>query len=73
MSAHSIDMCSRERYYPSHLSSDYDECRDNGGGCDQICNNTVGSFFCSCENGYSLDDNMSSCNGKYTVSVTFTI
>ena len=45
------------------FGSDNDECSDSNGGCEQICNNTVGSFFCSCMNGYRLDDDMSSCNG----------
>ena len=46
------------------FGSDNDECSDSNGGCEQICNNTVGSFFCSCVNGYRLDDDdMSSCNG----------
>ena len=43
--------------------SDYDECTDNNGGCNQTCDNTVGSFFCSCGDGYRLDDDMTSCNG----------
>ena len=42
---------------------DYDECTDNNGGCDQICSNTIGSFFCSCGDGYMLDVDMISCNG----------
>ena len=44
--------------------SDYDECGDNNGGCGQICNNTVGSFFCSCLSGYELDEDKTSCNGR---------
>ena len=42
---------------------DYDECTGNNGGCDQTCSNTVGSFFCSCGDGYMLDVDMTSCNG----------
>ena len=45
------------------ILSDYDECANNNGGCDQTCNNTVGSFLCSCGDGYRLDDDMTSCNG----------
>ena len=47
----------------SSSRSDYDECSDNNGGCDQTCSNTVGSFFCGCGDGYRLDDDMTSCNG----------
>ena len=32
--------------------------------CGQICTNNEGSFMCSCNNGYVLDDNQTSCNGK---------
>uniref|UniRef100_A0A1X7UZT4 EGF-like domain-containing protein n=1 Tax=Amphimedon queenslandica TaxID=400682 RepID=A0A1X7UZT4_AMPQE len=31
-----------------------DECADKNGGCEQICNNTVGSFQCSCLVGFTL-------------------
>ena len=68
MSASSVKVCVPLLYVyyfgfiyssPSH----YDECTDNNGGCNQTCNNTVGSFFCSYGDGYRLDDDMTSCNG----------
>ena len=31
--------------------------------CEQICNNTIGSFECVCEQGYYLDDNNETCSG----------
>lgn len=32
---------------------DIDECEESGGAvCDQICKNTIGSYECSCVNGY---------------------
>uniref|UniRef100_A0A1A8BU46 Growth arrest-specific 6 n=1 Tax=Nothobranchius kadleci TaxID=1051664 RepID=A0A1A8BU46_NOTKA len=35
--------------------NDVDECIENGnGGCDQECNNTIGSYRCSCHQGYML-------------------
>ena len=43
---------------------DYNECMDNNGGCEHICSNIVGSFICSCLDGYRLDDDMASCNGN---------
>ena len=34
--------------------TDIDECADKNGGCEQICNNTPGSFQCSCSAGFTL-------------------
>ncbi|XP_053373877.1 fibrillin-1-like isoform X2 [Mercenaria mercenaria] len=31
---------------------DIDECRMDNGGCEHSCINVIGSFFCTCENGY---------------------
>ena len=43
---------------------DVNECLTNNGGCAQICTNTVGSFTCSCNTGYSLGADARSCVGK---------
>ena len=40
------------------------ECSVNNGGCEHICSNTLGSFRCSCRNGYQLASNGQTCNGK---------
>ena len=45
---------------------DVDECLSNGAGCAQICTNTVGSFECSCNPGYSLADAGFQCVGEFT-------
>ena len=42
---------------------DVDECLQTP--CDQNCTNTIGSFNCSCNNGYVLDEDGRSCNGMY--------
>ena len=42
-------------------SSDTDECLANTDGCDQVCTNTIGSFQCSCIEGYTLSSNGRSC------------
>ncbi len=34
------------------LFIDVDECQHNNGGCDQICRNTIGSYYCLCRDGY---------------------
>ena len=41
-----------------------DECAINNGGCEQMCHNTIGSFFCTCVAGYQLDANGLNCTGK---------
>lgn len=34
--------------------TDVDECLMDNGNCDQLCNNTLGSFGCSCWPGFNL-------------------
>ena len=43
---------------------DVDECETLNGGCQQICNNTVGSYFCSCTEGYQLQMDGTTCQGQ---------
>ena len=45
---------------------DVDECTTNNGGCDQNCHNTVGSYYCTCNIGYLLDDDEHGCSGIYS-------
>ena len=42
---------------------DTDECLANStsDGCEQVCTNTIGSFQCSCIEGYTLSSNDKSC------------
>ena len=48
-----------------YLFSDEDECQDQKHNCDvnALCNNTFGSYNCTCVNGYSGDG--VSCLGTY--------
>ena len=49
--------------------SDLNECEKkidgvvSNRGCQHKCNNTVGSFSCSCYNGYDLADDLTTCEG----------
>lgn len=43
------------------FSTDIDECAVNNGGCKHVCRNTIGSYVCSCHNGYQLHDNKHDC------------
>ena len=36
------------------VTIDSDECDTNNGGCQQVCTNTFGGYFCSCNSGYTL-------------------
>ena len=42
---------------------DVDECFMHVDDCDHNCNNTVGSYTCSCNDGYTLDEDGLQCNG----------
>ena len=43
---------------------DVDECAADTDGCDQVCTNTPGSFECSCNGGYVLNNDQITCSGK---------
>ena len=51
------------------LTLDINECGQNNGGCDRFCNNTDGSFFCTCGDGYNLNEDGRQCDGKTWVVV----
>ncbi|KAK2163997.1 hypothetical protein NP493_1438g00012 [Ridgeia piscesae] len=41
---------------------DIDECAEQTSGCEQNCTNSVGSFQCSCNDGYTLEKDNTSCD-----------
>lgn len=43
---------------------DIDECSVNNANCTQFCNNTLGSFQCTCMSGFELASDGFTCNGK---------
>ena len=54
---------------PLDLSKDYtitdvDECVNNNGGCAHTCTNFVGGFNCSCNDGFQLMNDKTSCKCK---------
>ena len=51
--------------------TDEDECQNNNGGCQHTCVNTVGSYICSCREGFVLQKDKHSCKeGKTTLDVS---
>ena len=52
-------MCS----FVTCMPIDIDECATRQGICDQLCNNTDGSYICTCKRGYELSDDGIHCQG----------
>ncbi|WAR10404.1 SCUB2-like protein, partial [Mya arenaria] len=46
-----------------------DECSVKNGGCSHKCENTKGSYNCSCPNGFDIDSNQLNCKDKDECSV----
>lgn len=40
---------------------DIDECSNNNGGCEKICTNILGSYYCDCPEGLRIGDDLKSC------------
>ena len=58
--------CHTGRYtrFFSLFIPDIDECSEGTDNCSQLCNNTVGSYQCSCNTGFILDSDQHTCNGR---------
>ena len=50
--------------FPHAFLPDMDECDDGQDNCEQMCDNRLGTFICSCLSGYTLDSNDKNCTGK---------
>ena len=48
---------------------DIDECSAGTDMCDHICQNTPGSYTCSCRSGYSLSQNGRTCVGTCALNI----
>lgn len=47
------------------LLTDLNECAETErGGCTQGCQNNIGAFTCFCGNGYTLNNDGKTCDGK---------
>ena len=46
---------------------DIDECTADTHNCDQVCLDHDGTFSCSCNSGYELDGDGTTCNGMMTL------
>ena len=50
-----------------HLSSDINECTKDIHNCTSGCNNTEGSYYCTCPGGYQLGDDSYTCFGELII------
>ena len=48
------------------LYSDRDECEHDEDNCADACDNTAGSYICSCSPGYKLHSDGHNCTGEYS-------
>lgn len=55
--------------YCLFLYIDIDECNGDVSVCHHKCTNTIGSFECSCHNGYHLTGDGRTCTGIQCISV----
>ena len=46
------------------FESDIDECSRGIHGCHHNCRNVPGSYFCSCQRGFRLSDDLKTCVGE---------
>ena len=49
------------------LCADLYECGTSNGGCSQMCKNTIGSFICSCREGFLLAGDGRTCDGRLDI------
>ena len=47
------------------------ECEETNGGCEALCCNTIGSFYCRCPPGQKLNEDGKTCQGLLFVLVSF--
>lgn len=56
-----IDALTGEALLPNY--ADIDECEERTDQCTHVCTNTLGSYYCSCNNGYRVASNHYECEG----------
>ena len=58
--------------YQHFIFTDVDECELEIHNCTQQCNNTIGSYICSCQPGYKLSaKDKRTCNSKFVSSNSY--
>ena len=55
------------------VSVDIDECSAGEHGCEHVCINTFGSYFCMCRNRHYIHQVEGACSGRYLSHFNFNI
>ncbi|XP_059143177.1 tolloid-like protein 1 [Physella acuta] len=55
------DSSVQKKGFTAFFRTDKDECAVNNGGCHHVCKNTVGSYHCACQSGFTLHEDMHGC------------
>ena len=50
-------------FIANNTAADIDECGRGMDNCSQGCSNTIGSYECYCNDGFTLDRDLHTCNG----------
>ena len=58
----------QQTQYMVFIFLDIDECLINNGGCQHHCHDSDGSYTCSCSNGYQLNSDGHTCEGKFVIT-----
>lgn len=53
------------------VAADIDECAEGTDLCDHDCSNTNGSYTCSCQTGYIIDEDGYDCDGTIYIKSTY--
>uniref|UniRef100_A0A3B3CNB0 EGF-like calcium-binding domain-containing protein n=1 Tax=Oryzias melastigma TaxID=30732 RepID=A0A3B3CNB0_ORYME len=51
------------------FQTDVNECEETNGGCEALCCNTIGSFYCRCPVGQKLNEDAKTCQGQLPFSL----
>ena len=50
---------------------DHDECDADTHKCDQHCHNSHGSYYCTCDFGYTLETDGKTCKGMSVITLYY--
>ena len=68
----SLPVCLYNEHSIQDTTADLNECTEGGSECDQYCQNTVGSYTCSCNSSTTLNPDGLHCDGEYIHSYIYT-